>query len=150
MPDSVAGLRFHEVGPGGQGIDHTLKNEELLKFDFEVKYYYKGFQPAYRKAFRFFFDTTLHIPALYRAWYWTVQFIYNRRRFARKDRIRVLRIFLENSVLRDDYNIGPSGLMATLYGQRSFYHPDLDASINYYRLVLDSLAATGDLQSTQN
>ncbi|MGO4562268.1 hypothetical protein [Rhizobiales bacterium 3FA27D7] len=149
LPDGVRGLSFDGVKPGETGLDHAISNTELRKYALQALYYYNGFEFRYNSPIWFLISTTLRIPKIQVAWYWSVQALYNRRRLARRDHIRVLRVFLENSVAQESYVTGPNGLMAALYGTRSFNHPNCDASFNYYDLVLGSLAETGDLQRTQ-
>ena len=74
------------------------------------------------------------------------QFVFNRRRLVRTERMTALKYILERTF--EDRNFGTSAglFMVQVHSERSLYHPDRDQHIFHSELLLDSLVESGDLK----
>ncbi|WP_322418900.1 hypothetical protein [Mesorhizobium huakuii] len=130
---------------GVPGVTRTFTIAELVPQRFRAIHHYRGLRPEFNTPLGFLVATFFHVPFLLRHFNRVAQFLYNRRRLVRRDRIRVLRLFLENTVRKRDYTISEISLLTTLYGKRWYRHSQRDALLAYYALVLDSLVVSKDL-----
>lgn len=145
--NQAEGLFFEQNKPGGK--TRTFDLDELVPQRFEATHYYRGLQPSYTSPLGFLVGTWVGLPWWLRQYNRVTQFFYNQRRLTRRDRIRVLQTFLENTVNERGYRVGEIGLSTTLYGKRWHRHSQSMALLAYYGLVLESLEKSGDLVRKQ-
>jgi hypothetical protein len=83
------------------------------------------------------------------------QSLYNYRTKFRKDRIEVLKRLVQVSLKEAEKNNGllttnswksVVGLLSEVYGNRVYGHPGYEAEAAHFRLILESLVATGELE----
>jgi hypothetical protein len=75
----------------------------------------------------------------------TEQYFFNRTRLARAERIGILKALLERTLGQREYTASPVTLMTNLHSSRWVFHPEHEKLLAYYKLLLDSLVASGDL-----
>jgi hypothetical protein len=73
------------------------------------------------------------------------QYFFNKKRLARTERIDALRTIVERSLNNRGYNASVVGFLGEIHTNKFFHHPDKDLQLAYIRLLLDSLADSGDL-----
>jgi hypothetical protein len=140
----VKGLWFEERGR--LVLRCRIRNEMLEKAtSFCVKHYIRGYVLEYHSPIEFILKDIL----AYRWWViWpdrTIQFLFNRRKLLREDRIQVLRLFVEKTIEENDFRAGRTGVMSMLYSDRWVRHPEQKTLSEYYHLLLQSLTESGEL-----
>lgn len=138
----VEGLWFS--GPGG-GLPCTLLKEAYSEMPFIITHYYKDYVFYHKSAFEFALNQAINRAIWTRKFDLVKQRFYNNKTLVRRDRMYVLRVFVEKSVVNSDFRMSDVSLLVELYGRRWIRHPQRDAILGYYRLVLDSLVASQDL-----
>jgi len=121
----------------------TMTNEE---WKLSIKHYYKGFEFDYESPFKFCFATVFQFHRFAYSKDKLAQALFNNKKLVRLDRIKVLEYFLERTSKDKDFVANPFYLGSELYTHRWFLHPDREQIRNHYRLVIDSLEETGDLE----
>jgi hypothetical protein len=61
--------------------------------------------------------------------------------------MHTLRLLVDQRIQRRDASISSVGLLSEIYSMRAFLHPDQTELQNYCELLLNSLVASGDLES---
>ncbi len=74
-----------------------------------------------------------------------MQGVYNRKTLVRSERMNVLNHFVEKTIEKPGFYVTPIQLGVNLNKQRWIFHPDRAKHQSHYRLLLDSLAETGEL-----
>jgi hypothetical protein len=123
----------------------ALTNGDVSTAGLEIEHYFRGFIFKYVSHWDFLFKTAIQRPRF--IWWWDqqTQRRFNRRRLAREDRMKVLKLFLEETVRDPEFKVGTTGLMSLLYTNRWIRHPDQDALHEYHGYVLESLNESGDI-----
>lgn len=144
----VEGIFFNGVGESA--FPASIPNENLGLFRLEVRYYLRGYELHTKTAAMFLLQWLTYYPqfAIWRDR--TVQFLFNRRRLVRQDRIELLRMFIAKTIEHPGYTTSATNLLHELHSLRGFSHPKRSETMNYYRLMLDSFVASGDLEQTQH
>ena len=124
----------------------TMLWPSLKGASFEFTHYIGPYEFRYDSVGSFL---RAQLLSLHRYWIYRErieQFFFNRRRLARTERIAALRLLLENALNRPQYRTSTATFLAEIHTRRSFLHPDRDRQLAYARLLLDSLADSGDLR----
>lgn len=144
VEQGAEGLWFD--GPGG-GLRCTLLRSSFSEFPIVITHYYKGYVLYYKSPIGFILAQAAKHAFWIRLFDKLKQLFYNRKTLVRRDRMHVLQIFVEKTVSNTDFHMSDFSLMTEVYGRRWIRHPQYQATLGYYRLVLNSLAASGDLTS---
>jgi hypothetical protein len=139
-------VRRHEHPP--EWTEGSVLNAAFTSMTFRVVDYYREIEIRYDSAGEYLLHQLFGYRHLARINDRFQQFRFNRRRLVRRDRIAVLRAIAEATIRRDDARFSRVGIMAELYGMRWPLHPEGDSVERYCELMLESLAAAGDLTST--
>lgn len=144
MPDGLEGWCFVDDKPRA---DASLPNAQIAKLPFEIIHHYREFKLTTKSPALFILQRFLGYPFL-TAWKHRVaQFLFNRRRLARQDRITVLRYIFDRTVENSNYRTSSLDLPSNIYGMRFWGRDDHDSHLSYYQIVLDSLLESGDLRT---
>ncbi|MBZ9920180.1 hypothetical protein LB579_20950 [Mesorhizobium sp. BR1-1-7] len=148
VPQGAAGIWFN--GNNAEGFDCIILKDQLKHFDFEGTHYYCGYRLESIWPSRFVFNWLFNYAALF-AWRdRRAQKRFNKLTLARMERMEVLDLFRSETVKDHNFQISEFGLLEMLYSRRSFKHPDQESTRSYYRLILESLADSSDLQGQQH
>lgn len=123
----------------------SIPNKLLRHEEIAIQHYFGELEISYNSAPRFFFATVCFQPWVMLARERTARALYNRKKLFRADRKAVLRFMIDETINNAEFRVDAWGVMAFLLGRRVVEHPDNDSIRNYYRLLLMSLADTGDL-----
>jgi hypothetical protein len=129
--------------------DASLPNAQLAKLSFEIIHHYREFTITTKSPALFIAQRLVRYP-FFANWKQRIaQFLFNRRRLARQDRIAILRHIFDQTVENPSYRTSSLDLPSKIYGMRFWGRDDHDAHISYYEIVLDSLLESGDLQRVE-
>ena len=127
---------------GQPRVDASLTNEEIGKREFSIEHHYRGLRILTTNSLEFVVASFFRHPFFALTRFRVGQFLFNRRRLARQDRIAILKYIFEKTVENPDFRTSSIDLPATMYGMR-FY--GRDALLAYYELLLQSLVSSGEL-----
>lgn len=142
LPHGLEGWVFYR---GGSRADASLPNGQLLKLRFKIIHHYKEFRISNDTAARFVMEWLIGRRFFVPFDQGIRQFLFNRKRLARQDRMAILQYMFEQTVEKGDFRTSGHDLPAKIYGMRFYGRDDHDAHLAYYQLVLDSLLHSGDL-----
>lgn len=140
---NYSGLYFNEATGGG--YEATILAKTIDQHQFQVRHYLRGYEFRSRSPLLFIVQQLIRWPHIVIMSDRVAQFFFNRRQLARHDRIELLRMFIAKTMENPQYRINATDLLQDLHSLRSFSHPERNTIINYYRLMLRSLADTGEL-----
>ena len=135
----------------------TFPIAEIDIWSLKVKRFYGYNQIEYSSLSDFLFSEITFFPQRLYFREWVYQRIYNYRTRFRHDRIDILRRLIEMHLTEAKKNNGilftgsPEsvvGLLARFYSNRVYGHPNLEEISARFRLILESLAATGELEKS--
>lgn len=146
--DGASGLWF--ANDRQRGLPSHIPNSVLAAAThFSISHFIKGYKFDYETLRQFVWaSTTLH------AW----RFIrrdrldqkrFNKKLLVRRDRMNVLKIFVERSIADDKFTVSAFGLLSEIYTNRWVRHPEQDALHRHYDLILESLQQSGELKVTR-
>lgn len=119
----------------------------LHMFNIDIRYFYKGWTFHIQSAIRF-----LILFHFLKYAFWVVayskvrQVFFNRYRLTRHDRMKVLNHILSETLNRHDYRAYHTELLTKFYSMQWVRHPQKEELLRYYSLLLESLAASGELK----
>lgn len=147
LPGGLEGWCFVDDEPRA---DASLPDAQIPKLLFKIIHHYKEFTITTESPALFILQRLVGYP-FFAAWKHRItQFLFNRRRLARQDRIAVLRYIFDQTVENSDYRISSTDLPSNIYGMRFWGRDDHDSHLSYYRIVLDSLLASGELRKVEH
>jgi hypothetical protein len=130
--------------------DASLPNAQIAKLPFKITHHYKGFSITTASPALFIAQRLVSYPFFAAGKQRIAQFLFNRRRLARQDRIAVLRYIFDQTVENSGYRTSNTDLPSRIYGMRFWGRDDHDFHLSYYQLVLDSLKESGDLEKVDH
>lgn len=143
LPEGVEGWYFAD---NKERTDACLPNTQLTELPLDIIHHYREYRIDTRSPALFIVQRMIAYP-FFAAWKQRIsQFLFNRRRLARRDRMAILRYIFERTVEKPDFRTSSIDLPTQLYGMRFYGRDDHDAHLSYYELVLDSLFSSGDLK----
>jgi hypothetical protein len=131
--------------------------EELDCWSFEVKRFYGYRQIKYTGLGDFLFSELTLLPQRLYLREWISQRLYNYRTRFRQDRIEVLKKLIDmhlaeaksnNGLLFTSSTKSVVALLGEVYGNRIYGHPNYEEESARFRLILESLSASGELEKT--
>ncbi|KPD11142.1 hypothetical protein [Phaeobacter sp. 11ANDIMAR09] len=132
---------------------------ELERWEIEVRRFYGGFQSNYHGSFQFWAYEALCLTEIAFFLDRLRQSYFNKRLKFRNDRIEVLQKFVAIH-LREQHGEGPGtytpqprsivDLEMDFFGSRIFSHPDNKEILAKFRLLVESLVLTGDLEKSNH
>lgn len=125
----------------------TLLPEAIHASKFECTHFLGPYEFKYDKPLKFILHQWLRLPHVAVLRDRLEQFQFNRQHLVRRDRIDILRYVYEASLETPSQGVSSISLAASLYTNRIYFHPDKTRMLNHCRLLLDSLVASGDLNS---
>ncbi|WP_457300948.1 hypothetical protein [Phyllobacterium sp. P5_D12] len=138
------------VSAGEPAYECSVRNSTLKDYDQKYLHFFRGYTITTRSAPLFILQRLSGYAYLARYWDLFAQRRFNKHNLVQQNRIRVLRLMLDETIKHDDFKVSPIGLVVELYSMRSIRHPESDSLINYYDLLLKSLVASGDLHQNQS
>ncbi len=118
---------------------------EKSKWTLKIEHYYRGWVLEYSSSFLFCIQNIFQKHRFLYSKDKLAQTIFNNKKLVRAERIKVLEYVLEQTSIKSDYKTDPLFLGMEMYSKRWLFHPDKESMKNYYKLVFDSLAHSGDL-----
>lgn len=150
--EGLEGVWFNEERPLGEpGDPSCIPWSQVESFEeLEITHYYKGFVIAKSSALQF-------LLYYFSCWYVVIymkdaltQALFNRRSLARRDRLKVLRLLVDQSLDKPDYQTSQFEVTKLLNGVRYLRHPEGNRTTNHHRFVLDSLVESGELKRIEH
>ena len=123
-------------------LKDTLKNN---KWTVNFTHYYKGWTHEYSSAPSFLFNTLIQKHRFVRKKNSIAQALFNRKKLVRAERIQLLQYIFDKTSENSNYSISPGSVGTELYSRRWYRHPDQQKTRNYYKMLLESLHESGDL-----
>lgn len=114
-----------------------------------IEHYYRGNQFDYRSSTWFLIAQLVRWHDILILTNRISQDFYNRKTLLRAERIELLRYLVEETIQRPGARFDPLFLGIQLHSRRWFYHPQREEHEAHLRLVLESLAETGDLKKQE-
>ena len=147
--NGLSGLWFNEGSMlGERGLEVSIPNSKIPMFDLSIVHRLNETREVYESALMFVVFQWLLVPYVLLYLGRFRQFLFNRKRLARDDRIEVLRHIYLQTLKDKDYRTAATGLASEIYGYRWLLHPEERSIQNHYELVLNSLKKSGDLESS--
>lgn len=129
------------------GCDATVLFSTLEHYQFttEITHYYKCYTFKYHTKFKFLLSQLFNWHKIEIAKDKFVQAVYNRKTLVRSERMELLNYLVEKTIENSEYSTTPMNLGVHMHSQRWFYHPERKEHQSHYKLLLDSLVDSGDL-----
>lgn len=142
----VVGIHFNSKN---EKVEGTISNENLLNYSFFNQHYYRGFNIITNSCitfllYRYFFIDYLTVKNENIA-----QYLYNRKKLSRIQRMEVLSLIVKNTINDANYKITTDKLIGELYSIRFIFHPQQESLSNYYNLILESLVSDHCLEKSK-
>lgn len=148
VESGLGGYWYENYGEGG--FPASVPNVYLSQYHLTFRHFYKGYTFKYSSPGKFVLHQLLCLP-YFQIWRERAeQSFFNRRRFATKDRIEVLRFFLGQSLEERVPHTDRHALLDKLISPRWVNHPKQLELYRYYGLLLDSLVNSRDLEKRGN
>lgn len=140
------GLNGHWYQDGfAPGIPASFPKASLSHCPLQIDYYIRELEIRYASPIKFLVHQLTFYP-WFQVWRERAsQYIFNRQKLIRSDRITVLRVLLSQTLRNHNFRVRSGGLMVLIYGDRAARHPDNVQLRQYYVLLLNSLVDSGDL-----
>lgn len=129
----------------GGGYEAIVLGHRVDAFQFQARHYLRGYEFRSRSPLLFLFQQLVRYPNLLILQDRLAQFLFNRRKLTRHDRIEILRMFVTKTMTNPNYSASATSLLQDLHSLRGFSHPQGQEIMNYYRLVLQSFVESEDL-----
>lgn len=126
-------------------LSASIPNAQLRPMHCQFTHFIGIYEFRYRSALAFLAQEFLLLPQLSILRDKASQFIFNRKTLVRKERVEILRLAIEATVENSKYELHPMSLATRIYSNRWIFHPRKTQILNYFSLLLDSLADSGDL-----
>lgn len=123
---------------------------DLPQYRIYIQHYFRGWAFYTQGIWQFLRNRFARYP------YWKVkindiqQARFNRKELTRRDRMKVLEHILAATIEKRSYETGETDLLTRFYTARWVRRPDKKELMTYYRLLLESLKASGDLVDGQH
>jgi hypothetical protein len=147
LTNGLEGRCFFE---GNSGADASLPNNQIAKMKFEIIHHYKEFNFTTASPALFIAARIVRYPFFAACSHRVAQFLFNRRRLARQDRIAILRYIFDRTIQDPDFHTSRFDLPSNIYGMRFWGRDDHDSHLSYYGIVLDSLLESADLRKVEH
>lgn len=145
-PHGLSGLWFNvDRKPGEYGLEVSIPNSSIPEFTLSIMHYLNETSRLYKNPFKFIVFQWLLVPYILLYLGRAQQYLFNKRKLARDDRIVVLRHIYLKSLQDNDYVTTAVGLASEVFGYRWLYHPEKKLIQNNYELILKSLTESSDL-----
>lgn len=150
--DAVNGETLEGIWWENQGEDRRIELpvEDMRAYDFVVRRFLDEYEYPEDSALVFLIRDVTGFYHFANRWDKIIQVFYNRRQFARRERMRLLQYVVDESLKRDTYYFSAYTLMSDLFGFRWGRHPNHEEALRYYEMLLESLAVSGDIRRDQN
>lgn len=145
--NGLSGTFFHD---NAGGFEASIPWKWASEFEVRITSYFHEWERQDAEPWKFLLNYYTVKPRIEIYLGRFSQALFNRRKLVRGDRILVLRLFLHETLRNDKFEVGPSGVLQKMYGFRWMHHPDSVRTMQYYRLVLDSLVASEDLKQSDS
>jgi len=128
------------------GYKTTVLGSKIHQYKFHVRYYLHGYEFRIGSPLELIFASIFPYFQLIIRRDRRAQSKFNQQPLTRRDRIELLRMFVEKTTENLNFATNTTDLLQDLHSLRSFSHPQRDTAMNYYRLIMDSFAKSGDLE----
>jgi hypothetical protein len=132
---------------GGEPSRATILNSALPSFRLAVRHYLREIEVAYTSPLEYVVHRWFGAQNFYLLRDRLTALIYGVQPLARRDRMAVLKAFAAASLRKSDARFSEITIGSQLHGDRWVLHSASDQTQRYFRMVLESLAATGDLKA---
>ncbi|MBY3314750.1 hypothetical protein [Rhizobium laguerreae] len=123
----------------------SIPLSDLSQYRLYIQHYFRGWAFYTQGIWQFVRNRFTRYP------HWKVkiddilQARFNRKELTRRDRMKVLAHILAATIEKRSYETEETDLLTRFYSARWVHRPDKDELMTYYRLLLESLKASGDL-----
>lgn len=128
----------------------TILNEKLLNYTFYNQHHYRGYNISTNSCTLFLLRRFFFIDYMAVQNEKIAQFLFNKKKLSRIQRMEVLSLIVKNTVGNADYRTSNFKLISELYPTRTIFHPEHQRLSNYYALILDSLESDGYLKKNSH
>jgi hypothetical protein len=129
LPEGLEGFYFVD---GHERTEVCIPNAEIGSLPFKIIHHFREFTIDTNSLALFIVQRLVFYP-YFAAWrYRAAQFIFNRRRLARQDRMAILRYIFEKTVEKSDFRTSNLDLPVTMYGMRFYGRDDHSVLLSYY------------------
>lgn len=131
-----------EKGKDATILLSSLKNETT---SFEITHYFRGYQFTYTSQFKYILSRLFFKHKLVQIKDRLSQSVFNRKTLVRSERMELLSYLVERTVEDPKFTTDCMYIGMHLHSNKWFYHPKRQEHQSHFRLLLDSLVASGDL-----
>jgi hypothetical protein len=121
----------------------------LSYFDMRITRYFGEIELEYTSPLIYILHWYTAIPRYLLLRERIASFLYGKKTLARVNRMKILKHFIDHTIESPDFVCTPVSLATTIYGNRWVSHPDVDRTIGYYSLLLQSLESSSDLEKVR-
>lgn len=147
--NGLEGYWFSEKD-NGAGRDASIPHRSIPLFEVEIKHYARELEIIYNSYFKFLL-ALFTFKAKRDIWSYRFRvWAYSKKKLPRQDRLEVLAWAYEWNLAHGHPDFSPVSFLIHRHGQLIVLHPEFKQQMRYYRLVLDSLVASGDLEKLKS
>lgn len=128
-------------------------SKELLKnkgVRVNIIHYFKRYNREMYSATAFYLGKVFFVHRVEQVKEFLLQFLFNRKRLVRKERMELLKYFAENTIKNPNYSVSSLSVGIGIYSSRWFYHPGRKEVQSHISLILESLVDSGELKRMSN
>ena len=142
---SDKGILARELIDGSYQKQRTITWAELKNAQYRITHFYREYSFEYSSILFCILHVVFRWKIIRRVYDGIIQSYFNRKKLIRAKRMEVLRIIADNALVKHDYKTSAGQFIHDRYSYRQIRRPDYSQLTAYYSLLLDSLAASGDL-----
>ncbi len=144
------GLKFSQFNnaTGSFDLDVFLSLSETARMELVCTYYYKANEFRFSDRLDFYLSMSSGWWRLQIRRHELSQWIFNRKSLSTTKRLEMMRFICDRKMSDPNFSLNLYSRVMSVYGERVWSHPDIDALAKKEEFLLDSLVETGDLQKT--
>lgn len=146
--ECVTGIFWEDDQP--HGLEASLPNNQIPNYYLKITQYYGAAEVRYTSYLGYvlgrysFLATRVLLKKRFLQW------CFNQKKLVKKERYELLDEIYEEAVLNRNFSTSNFSLMIKAYGDLWVKHPGHEEVLNHYKLLLDSLVSSNDLNKFDN
>jgi hypothetical protein len=137
-----------ENDKNGRNATLLSKTLERNDFTFEITHYYQGYQFVYTSPLHLMFSRATYRHKIAKIKDKLAQSIFNKKTLIRSERMELLNYIVEKTIDQPSYTTDSMSIGTHMYSNRWFHHPKRKEHQAHFKLILESLVESGELNNT--
>ncbi|MCA0044126.1 hypothetical protein [Celeribacter litoreus] len=146
------GLEGYWFEFGSHGQEASLPNQNIKRLHLEIKHYAYELEITHRTGIDFLMACLTFKPQREVLWYRFKVWVFSKKKLPREDRMEVLAWAYEWTLHSEDRKpaFTPQSFLIHKHGDLIMRHPEKDRLMKYYRILFESLVASGDFEDIKS